>query len=83
MTATSAAVHMPAPEVLRADQLDLVGRHSDAIDSLVMGVRRNDVEATTASESVCSSAIAPPICPERGCASCVKREIVAARKLQR
>src|SRR5579872_6518279 len=47
MTATSAAVRLRAPEVLRAEQLDLAGRHSDAIDSLVAGVRRNDVEATT------------------------------------
>jgi len=47
MTATGAAVHLHASEVLRAEQLDLVGRHGDAIDSLVAGVRRNDVEATT------------------------------------
>jgi hypothetical protein len=47
MAATSAAMRPHAPEVLRAEQLDRSGRHGDAIDSLVAGVRRHDVEATT------------------------------------
>ena len=36
-----------SPEVRRADALDQAGRHAEAIDSLVAGVRHNDVEAYT------------------------------------
>jgi prolyl 4-hydroxylase len=45
---TSEAVRMPlSPEVQRAQALDDAGRHTEAIDSLVAGVRRDDVEAYT------------------------------------
>ena len=36
-----------SPEVLRAEQSDASGAHGDAIDHLVAGMRKKDVEATT------------------------------------
>jgi len=36
-----------SPEVQRAEQSDAGGAHGDAIDHLVAGMRKNDVEATT------------------------------------
>jgi hypothetical protein len=36
-----------SPEVLGADAHDAAGRHTDAINQLVAGVRSGDVEATT------------------------------------
>ncbi len=36
-----------SPEILRAEQSDANGAHGDAIDHLVAGMRKNDVEATT------------------------------------
>lgn len=36
-----------SPEVLRAEQSDAGGAHGDAIDHLVAGMRKKDVEATT------------------------------------
>ena len=36
-----------SPEVLRAEQSDAEGTHGDAINHLVAGMRKNDVEATT------------------------------------
>lgn len=36
-----------SPEVVRAEQADAAGRHTEAINQLVAGTRRNDVEATT------------------------------------
>ncbi len=36
-----------SPEVARAEELDRAGRHTEAVDQLVAGVRRGDVEAIT------------------------------------
>jgi prolyl 4-hydroxylase len=36
-----------SPEIARAEQCDRIGRHTEAVDWLVAGVRRNDVEAIT------------------------------------
>ena len=43
----STADHSLSPDVLRAEQSDADGAHGDAIDHLVAGMRKNDVEATT------------------------------------
>jgi len=37
----------PAPEIVRARELDAQGRHDDAIDQLSYAAQRGDVEATT------------------------------------
>jgi prolyl 4-hydroxylase len=47
MRKSAAAVAHSSPDVARAEQLDQLGRHTDAVDCLVAGVRRHDVEATT------------------------------------
>ena len=36
-----------SPEVARAEELDRASRHAEAVDQLVAGVRRGDVEAIT------------------------------------
>src|SRR5690349_6799358 len=36
-----------SPEVVRAEQADAAGQHSEAINHLVAGTQRHDVEATT------------------------------------
>jgi hypothetical protein len=47
MVSSAAAASGLSSDVLRAEHFDLLGRHAEAIDSLVAGVRRNDVEALT------------------------------------
>ena len=41
------AVTALSPEVARAEELDRASRHTEAVDQLVAGVRRGDVEAIT------------------------------------
>jgi prolyl 4-hydroxylase len=36
-----------SPELVQAERLDLEGRHTEAVDCLVAGVRKNDIEAIT------------------------------------
>ncbi|HEU4616743.1 MAG TPA: 2OG-Fe(II) oxygenase [Gammaproteobacteria bacterium] len=44
---TSEASREPSPDVAKAEQCDAAGQHTEAINHLVAGVRKNDVEAIT------------------------------------
>lgn len=47
MSAHSLATHGDLGHVARAEQLDALGRHLEAVDCLVAGVRHGELEATT------------------------------------
>ena len=47
MSSSAAGSLALSSEVVRAEQCDAAGRHTEAVDWLVAGVRRNDVEAFT------------------------------------
>jgi prolyl 4-hydroxylase len=47
MRTSAVAVAPSSPDVARAEHLDQLGRHTEAVDCLVAGVHKHDVEATT------------------------------------
>jgi prolyl 4-hydroxylase len=47
MLASATFIDSLSPELAQAERLDLEGRHTEAVDCLVAGVRKNDIEAIT------------------------------------